>query len=291
MSALPALLAIGALLLGGYGLREMLREVDVEAEPGSSASGGITAPDVRADPGGHPVAEPADFLGLGERIRRAGLEEALVPRSVLLAKGCLAAFGMLSGSLFMTVTPGRLAPLILVGAAAGGFILPDFLLERAARRRHLSMVAALPDVLDLLAVSVQTGRGLGRGLGGCLVDLAGSGRGPLIRELARAGDDMAWGSGQAVALEDLRRRVGGPEITSFVSTLERSRRLGSPLADQLRRQSATLRQDQRRAIEEQAARAAPKIQLVIALILVPSVLLLIVAGLAANADSLINVGY
>ncbi|HRV59725.1 MAG TPA: type II secretion system F family protein, partial [Solirubrobacterales bacterium] len=70
-----------------------------------------------------------------------------------------------------------------------------------------------------------------------------------------------------------------------------SRRLGSPLADQLRRQSATLRQDQRRAIEEQAARAAPKIQLVIALILVPSVLMLIVAALAANVDSLIGVGY
>ena len=65
----------------------------------------------------------------------------------------------------------------------------------------------------------------------------------------------------------------------------------APLADQLRRQSATLRQDQRRAIEEQAARAAPKIQLVIALILVPSVLMLIVAALAANVDSLIGVGY
>ncbi|MDQ5895115.1 MAG: tight adherence protein [Actinomycetota bacterium] len=102
---------------------------------------------------------------------------------------------------------------------------------------------------------------------------------------------MAWGSGQAAALEALRQRVGGTEITSLCSTLERSRRLGSPLADQLRRQSATLRQDQRRAIEEEAARAAPKIQLVIALVLVPSVLLLIVAALAANADSLINVGY
>jgi len=215
------------------------------------------------------------------------MEDALVPRSVLIGKGAGAALGMMFGSLFTGLLPGRLAPLILLGLAAGGFILPDLMLEKTARARHRRMVTALPDVLDLLAVSVQTGRGLG----GCLLDLASSGRGPLVREMSRAGDDMAWGSGQAAALEGLRQRIGGPEITSFVSTLERSRRLGSPLAEQLRRQSATLRQDQRRAIEEQAARAAPKIQLVIALVLVPSVLLLIVASLAANADSLINVGY
>lgn len=97
---------------------------------------------------------------------------------------------------------------------------------------------------------------------------------------------MAWGSGQAAALAALRDRVKGKEIAALCATLERSRKLGSPLADQLRRQSAGLRQDQRRAIEEEAARAAPKIQLVIALILVPSVLLLIVAALVANSDKL-----
>ena len=282
MSALPALIALLSLALGGYGLREMLRESVAEnAVPGAEA--------VRAGGGVNGASGPdgGDPLGLADRIRRAGMEDALVPRSVLIGKGAGAALGMMFGSPFTGLLPGRMAPLVLLGLAAGGFILPDLMLEKTARARHRRMVTALPDVLDLLAVSVQTGRGLG----GCLLDLASSGRGPLVREMSRAGDDMAWGSGQAAALEGLRQRIGGPEITSFVSTLERSRRLGSPLAEQLRRQSATLRQDQRRAIEEQAARAAPKIQLVIALVLVPSVLLLIVASLAANADSLINVGY
>lgn len=270
MSSLPALLAVVALIIGGYGLREMLREAQDETER-------------------EPVRKRkmVDVFGLADRIRRAGLEEVLAPRSVLFGKGGLAAVAMLAGSMFTPILPGRLVPLILIGLAAGGFMLPDFLLERASRKRHRRMVTALPDVLDLLAVSVQTGRGLG----GCLLDLAGFGRGPLIMEMARAGDDMAWGSGQAAALEGLRKRVGGTEITAFVSTLERSRRLGSPLAEQLRRQSATLRQDQRRSIEEEAARAAPKIQLVIALVLVPSVLLLIVAALAANLDSLIEMSY
>ena len=68
--------------------------------------------------------------------------------------------------------------------------------------------------------------------------------------------------------------------------IERSRRYGSPLADQLREQATALRRDQRRRIEEQAARAAPKIQLAVALLLVPSVLLMIAAALIANADAL-----
>ncbi|MCO5315455.1 MAG: type II secretion system F family protein [Solirubrobacterales bacterium] len=197
-----------------------------------------------------------------------------------------ASAGVMLGFPPSQLLPGRLGPLVLAAAVLAGFLLPDLLRARSARIRHRRMIVALPDALDLLAVSVASGRGLG----GSLTDLARSGRGPLIEELARVGEDIAWGSGQARALDALRRRVGGPEMAALVATLERSRRLGSPLADLLRRQSATLRQDQRRAIEEEAARAAPKIQLVIALILVPSVLLLMVAALIANADTVLPTG-
>ena len=77
-------------------------------------------------------------------------------------------------------------------------------------------------------------------------------------------------------------------IATLCAAIERSRRYGSPLADQLRRQATVLRRDQRRTVEERAARAAPKIQLVVALVLVPSVLLMIVAALVANADVLLR---
>jgi tight adherence protein C len=77
-------------------------------------------------------------------------------------------------------------------------------------------------------------------------------------------------------------------MATLCASIERSRRLGSPLADQLRRQATGLRRDRRRAVEERAARAAPKIQLVVALVLVPSVLLTIAAALLANADLLLG---
>lgn len=234
-----------------------------------------------------PVLIPAAArnLGLPERLRRAG-REAVHIRSILLSKAFAAAFGLAVGLTIASLLPPRMGPLAVIAASAGGFFCPDLVLERAARKRHRRMIVALPDALDLLSVSVSTGRSLGASLS----ELAVSGRGPLATELARTGQDMAWGTGQGPALEGLRQRVAGKEIASLVTSLERSRKLGSPLADQLRRQSARLRQDQRRLIEEEAARAAPKIQLVIALVLVPSVLLLIVAALVANSDAIFSAG-
>ena len=83
--------------------------------------------------------------------------------------------------------------------------------------------------------------------------------------------------------------ASGCRATSWApsAALERSRRYGSPLAEQLREQAASLRSEARRSTEERAARAAPKIQLVVALVLVPSVLLMIAAGLIANSDALL----
>ncbi len=268
MSLGPALLAAVALTLTVLGLRD-LKSIDGRSTETRT------------------VPARRNGTGAGRRgRRRVATGRPADGRSGGRLKVVGATVGIFFGSVPAGLLPGRLGPLILVGSGLGGLFLPDLLRARSARARHRRMIAALPDALDLLAVSVATGRGLA----GSLADLARSGRGPLVEELAEAGEDMAWGSGQAAALEALRSRIGGPEIAAFCSSLERSRRLGSPLADQLRRQSATLRQDQRRAIEEEAARAAPKIQLVIALVLVPSVLLLIVAALIANADTLLPTG-
>src|SRR5690606_33171013 len=74
---------------------------------------------------------------------------------------------------------------------------------------------------------------------------------------------------------------------ALTAAIERSARFGSPLVDELHRQTRRLREEQGRRIAERAARAAPKIQLVIALVLVPSVLLLVAAALVANADRLL----
>ena len=233
---------------------------------------------------GWPRIGPAVGAGLRERIVRAGLSIHLTPEGVLVAKLVGAVGGLLTGLIAAPAAPGRLAWLVLAGLPVAGFIAPDALLERRARRRRGQLVIALPDALDLLAVSVASGRSAAAGFS----ELAHSGDGPLATELAMTVAELSCGTPQEEALRSLRERVPGSEVAALAAAIERSRRYGSPLADQLRRQATSLRRDQRRALEELAARAAPKIQLVVALVLVPSVLLMIVAGLAANADRLLG---
>jgi tight adherence protein C len=206
-----------------------------------------------------------------------------LPR-LFLGKLLGASVGALVGLAAAPVAPGRTAVLVLVGLPVAGFLAPDALAQRQARRRHRRLVAALPDALDLLAVSAGSGRGPAAGI----EQLARAGEGPLAEELRLTVAELSCGVPLGDALGSLRGRIPGSEVARLVAAIERSRRFGSPLADQLRRQAAALRRDSRRAVEERAARAAPKIQLVVALVLVPSVLLMIAAGLIANAGKLLS---
>ncbi|MBS1882543.1 MAG: type II secretion system F family protein [Actinobacteria bacterium] len=243
---------------------------------------------MRAASGGSALAGrwalAALWLGLPERLRRSGLEARLPLPAVLLGK--LA--GLFGGAILALgaapAAPGRIGIVVALGLPAAGFLVPDALLEREARRRRRRLVAALPDALDLLAVSVASGRGPADGL----AQLARAGEGPLAEEMRIAVAELSCGSSLSATLAALRARVPGSELAALVASIERSRRFGSPLADQLRRQASALRREGRRAVEERAARAAPKIQLVVALVLVPSVMLMIAAGLIANAGSLLS---
>ena len=208
----------------------------------------------------------------------------LPPVNLLLAKSACAAAGALVALAMAPAAPGRLPLLVAVGLPAAAFFVPDALRERRTRLRRRRLVGALPDALDLLAVGATSGRSLAVDL----AELAKAGDGPLADELRTTAAELSCGLPMSTALGLLRSRVPGGEVAALCAAIERSRRFGSPLADHLRRQAGALRRDQRRAVEERAARAAPKIQLVVALVLVPSVLLMIAAALIANADVLLG---
>jgi len=231
------------------------------------------------------LARTAIRLGIPDRLTRAGLAERVPIAAVLAAKAAATGWGLLVGSL-VAPAAGGLGPIVAVGLPAAGFLAPDALLERVARRRRASAIAALPDALDLLAVGVASGRSPGL----VLADIAAASGGPLAAELGVVVAEIECGSSQQRAIEALRDRVGGSELGALAAALERSRRFGSPLAGQLHALGSSLRREARRRIEERASRAAPKIQLVVALVLVPSVLLLIGAALVAHSGALLGAG-
>jgi tight adherence protein C len=270
-----------AVLLGLAAAAQLLPER--RRLPGRQAPGAIVTPASLGlpIPGGASTTIVAidTRLGLSARIARAGLAGRISVTSLLAAKSGGAIAGALWALVSAPAAPSRLAWIVAAALPAAGFLGPDVWLERRARRRLRALRAGLPDALDLLAVGTAAGRSPLAGL----AEL-GVGEGPLAHELAMLSAESECGLPQSEALESLRCRAPVREVAAMCGVIERSRRFGSPLADQLHEQATSLRSVQRRLIEEQAARAAPKIQLAVALLLVPSVLLMIAAGLLANVD-------
>ncbi len=274
---MTVLLAAVAALLCLAAAREALSEVEL---PRRGRLGGLLGPSTGS--GVRAAADAAVRLGIPGRLRRAGLDGRIGLGTVLGAKVAGAVVATPLALTAAPAAPGRLSILVVLGLPAAGFLSPDAWLERRARLRARRLVGALPDALDLLAVGAASGRNPATGM----AEIARSQEGPLANELGVTVAELACGTPQSAAMDSLRRRVAGREVASLVAVIDRSSRYGSPLADQLRGQATALRRDQRRSVEEQAARAAPKIQLAVALLLVPSVLLMIAAALIANADLL-----
>jgi tight adherence protein C len=175
------------------------------------------------------------------------------------------------------VLPGRLGIAAIALSPGAGFMAPDLWLTRMARQRAAHIRRELPAMLDLLRVSVESGLSLGAALG----EVGERTRGPLAREWVRVGRECALGIQLSTALSGLVGRAPLPEVEALAAALQRAARHGAPLGATLDAQARDARMARRRSIQEQAAKAAPKIQLVVALLLVPSVLLLVAAALAA----------
>lgn len=219
---------------------------------------------------------------LEARIAAAGRPAGLGVRELMAAKVAAAAAGGLAGTLLGGAAPGRLGIALTLGAPVAGFLAPDLWLSRRAAERFRDARRELPVLLDLLRVSIEAGAPPG-------VALAAVGEradGPLAREWRAVGREVALGVPLPEALGELAARLPLPEVATLVGALERAVRHGVPLGETLAAQALDARLARRRRIQEEAARAGPKIQLVVALLLVPSVLLLIVAALlAALLDS------
>lgn len=215
------------------------------------------------------LTAPAD---LSRRLDAAGLDSSIADAMAL--KAGAAAAGLLLAVVIGPGVPGRLW-LLLPAAPLAGFLAPDLWLRRRARQRAKAMGEQLGDVLELLRVAVDAGLPVPRALG----EVGRRHRGVLSHELRRAATLIELGVAHAVAIDGLARRCPAPGIPTLVAALRRAERHGAPLGDALAAQAAEARARRARAATEAAARAAPKIQLIVALLLVPSAMLLVAAAM------------
>jgi tight adherence protein C len=270
------LLLIGLALLGvavSLGLRTAaMPRIDAGRRLGQIQAYGYHGgeeerPEAATAPG---LGRLADFLGGLVEGRFAGTEEAKV-RSELIAAGLytlapatflgyrvLSALALALLFLWLTASGGSTVFVIvlLVGAGvAAGWVGPAMLVRRRARTRFEEIEYGLPELVDLLVVTIEAGLGLNSAM------QMASGRvaGPLGDELRLTLQEQRMGLSTVEALSNMLERCETPSMRSFVRSILQGETLGVSIGTIMRNLGHDMRLRRRQAAEERAQKAPIKI--------------------------------
>ena len=160
---------------------------------------------------------------------------------------------------FVLATPVLFKPNVTIALAgcAVGYILPGMVLGRLAKKRQHRIRLGLPDVLDLLVVSVEAGLGLDQAIQRVGEELAFA-HPDLADELRLINLELRAGKGRSEALRNLAERTGVDDISSLVAMLVQTDKFGTSVAQSLRVHSDTVRTKRRQRAEEAAAKTGVK---------------------------------
>jgi tight adherence protein C len=186
----------------------------------------------------------------------------------------LLAIGLGVGSFFLLSIPGQLSgAVMLVPLALGGFgfVLPSTWLSRKIKSRKKQITKSLPDAIDLLSISVESGLGFDP----ALMRVAEKWDNALTREFARVLSEMRIGKPKREALKEMSDRVDEDGLTTFVGSIIQADQLGVPITQVLRIQSEAMRVRRRQRAQELAQKAPIKMLIPIAFLIFPALFVVI----------------
>ena len=163
---------------------------------------------------------------------------------------------------------------LVVGAL--GFYFPDRWLKDRVKGRHHAITRALPDVVDMLALSVEAGLDFMAAIGKVVQK---SKPGPLIDELKTMLGEIRMGASRAEGLRSLAYRCNVSSLSTFVAVLVQADRLGVSIGSVLRAQSDKMRTDRFQHAERLGAQASQKILFPLILCIMPAVFIVIIGPL------------
>ncbi|MCL6451451.1 MAG: type II secretion system F family protein [Acetobacteraceae bacterium] len=211
---------------------------------------------------------------LKERLARAGnpMEPGRFLAVRVLSLGTAAA--ALLGLYLLLGTGGQSSGRFLclaLGASACACFLPDYFLSRLIRRRQKLLLTHLPDVLDLLCVSVEAGLGFD----GAVQKVAEKFPAPTRDEFREYLKEVRLGRPRADALRALAARVGLAEVQSFAAAVIQAEELGVGMSKVLRVQSEQMRRRRKQMAEEKAMKTPIKMLFPLVLFIFPTMFIVL----------------
>jgi tight adherence protein C len=177
-----------------------------------------------------------------------------------------------------------LVPLVLVIAlGAVCFLAPDTALRRRITARQEEIERALPDMLDLLVISVEAGLGFEQ----ALERTASAMPGPLADEARRMLQEIRMGSSRADALRALEARTEVDDVRSFTMAMLQADNFGISIAKILKGQADETRLRRRQRAQERAQKMPVKMLFPLVFCVFPAIfVVLLLPGLLTILDSL-----
>ncbi len=177
----------------------------------------------------------------------------------------LARTGMLQHGMFLVFA---------VALVNGG----DIRLNRQVEDRQKAVLANLPDVLDLLTISVEAGLGFEQALDRVI----GAVPGALSVEFARMLGETQAGASRSDALRAMDARVDVPEVRQFVMAIIQADQFGVSIGRVLRAQAEEMRIKRRQVAEEKAAKAPVKMLLPMVFCIFPALFVIVLGPAIIN---------
>lgn len=159
-------------------------------------------------------------------------------------------------------------------------IYPPVWLRKVIQNRHAEILSALPNVLDLLTLSVQAGKDF---LASLRDIIRRRKMDALNEELSRTFHEIKLGKKRSQALRDLSARVGQPDLTTVLNSIIQAEELGVSIGELLTIQGDMLRDKRFARAEKRAGEAPVKIVLPLALFIFPAVVIILVVPIILQA--------
>lgn len=173
--------------------------------------------------------------------------------------------------------PDLLTTILLLVLTIGiGFFGPTAIMERRIEERADSVRKALPDVLDLLVISVEAGLGFDAALARVVETVPGS----LSEEFFRMLQETRVGVARRDAMRHLMERLDVDELRSFLMAMIQAEAFGVTISRVLRVQAEEMRVKRRQRAQEKAFAAPVKLVFPLVVCIFPS-MLIVLAGPAA----------
>jgi tight adherence protein C len=186
---------------------------------------------------------------------------------------CTILFGLLGLALRNAVSDSPSMHIVFpLGMALGGFIAPNFMLEKRIKKRLEILRLSLPDALDLMVIAVEAGLGLDQAISYVATELRNAHR-ELTEEFSLVNLEIRAGKRRADALKNLGERAGEPELRKLTAILIQNDRFGTSVAESLRQHSDHLRVRRRQEAEERAAKVGVKLVFPIFFFILPAMML------------------